>query len=41
MRDPEEIGKELHYYLTTAPRVPVGVNMKEGNDLRTWMNKMI
>jgi hypothetical protein len=41
MRDPEEIGKELHYYLTTASRVPIGVNMKEGNDLRTWMNKMI
>lgn len=41
MRDPEEIGRELHYYLTTAPRVPIGVNIDKGNDLRTWMNKIV
>ena len=41
MRDPEEIGKELYHYLTTAPRVPIGVNIDKGNDLRTWMNKII
>lgn len=41
MRDPEVIGKELHYYLTKSPRVPVGININEGNDLRTWMNKIV
>ena len=41
MRDPEEIGRELHYYLSRSPRVPIGVNVDKGNDLRTWMNKMI
>lgn len=41
MRDPEEIGKELHHYLTTAPKVPIGINISRGNDLRTWMNKII
>lgn len=41
MRDPEEIGKELHHYLTTAPKVPVGINIDRGNDLRTWMNKIV
>lgn len=41
MRDPEEIGKELYHYLTTAPRVPVGINIDRGNDLRTWMNKIV
>ena len=41
MRDPEVIGKELHHYLTNSPRVPIGVYVNKGNDLRTWMNKII
>ena len=41
MRDPEVIGKELHHYLTNSPRVPMGVYVNKGNDLRTWMNKII
>ena len=41
MRDPEVIGKELHHYLTKSPRVPMGVYVNKGNDLRTWMNKII
>ena len=41
MRDPEVIGKELYHYLTSSPRVPMGVYVNKGNDLRTWMNKII
>lgn len=41
MRDPEEIGRELSYYLSNYPRVPIGIKIDGGNDLRTWMNKMI
>lgn len=41
MRDPEEIGRELFYYLSNSPRVPVGIKIDGGNDLRTWMNKII
>ena len=40
MRDPEEIGRELSYYLSTTPKVPIGININAGNDLRTWMNKL-
>lgn len=41
MRDPEEIGRELSQYLSTPHRVPVGINYVGGNDLRTWINKII
>lgn len=41
MRDPEEIGGELFYYLSKTPRVPIGIKIDGGNDLRTWMNKII
>lgn len=41
MRDPEEIGGELYYYLSKTPRVPIGIKIDGGNDLRTWMNKMV
>ncbi len=40
MRDPEEIGKELYYYLTSRPIVPNEINTLEGNDLRKWINKL-
>ena len=41
MRDPEEIGRELYYYISKTPRVPIGIKIDGGNDLRTWMNKMV
>ena len=41
MRDPEVIGRELHYYLTRTPKVPSGIYIDRGNDLRTWMNRII
>ena len=41
MRDPEVIGRELHHYLTNTPRVPSGIYIDKGNDLRTWMNRII
>ena len=41
MRDPEEIGRELSQYLSTPHRVPMGINYVGGNDLRTWINKII
>ena len=41
MRDPEVIGRELHHYLTNTPRVPIGIYINKGNDLRTWMNRIV
>ena len=38
MRDPEEIGKELSYYLTSRPKVPMGINETGSNDLRKYLN---
>ena len=40
MRDPEVIGKELHYYLENNSIVPKGIDVCGSNDLRTWLNKM-
>lgn len=40
MRDPEEIAGELSYYLKYNPKVPIGITAKEGNNLRTWLNKL-
>jgi hypothetical protein len=38
MRDPFEIGKELHHYLTSRPKVPMGVNETGLNNLIHWLN---
>lgn len=38
MRDPFEIGKELHHYLTSRPKVPMGISETGPNDLRKWLN---
>ena len=38
MRDPEEIGKELSYYLTSRPKVPMGISETGPNDLKEWLN---
>lgn len=37
--DPEDIGKELHTYLTSSLSVPIGINLKEPNSLTEWLNK--
>lgn len=39
-RSPFEIGKELSYYLTKTPKVPIGIEEDKANDLRTWLNKL-
>lgn len=40
MRDPEEIGKELYQYLSSRPKVPMGINENGSNDLKDWLNKL-
>ena len=40
MRDPEVIGKELHYYLENSSIVPKEIDVCGSNDLRTWINRM-
>lgn len=40
MRDPEDIGKELSCYLTSRPKVPMGISETGSNDLREWLNKI-
>lgn len=40
MRDPEEIGKELSFYLSSRPKVPMGISETGSNDLREWLNKI-
>lgn len=37
--DPEEIGMELHTYLTFNLSVPIGIHLKEPNSLTEWLNK--
>lgn len=38
MRDPEDIGKELSFYLTSRPKVPMGISETGPNDLRKYLN---
>ena len=40
MRDPEEIGKELSYYISSRPKVPAGIKEDGNNDLRKWLNTL-
>lgn len=40
MRDPFEIGKELSYYLSSSPKVPIGIDINGDNDLKEWLNKL-
>lgn len=37
--DPEDIGKELHSYLTEIHQVPIGINKEESNSLIKWLNR--
>lgn len=39
LRDPEEIGKELSYYLNNKPQVPVGIELVGDNDITDWLMK--
>ena len=39
-RDPFELGKELHYYLTVHPNVPKGINVNGSNSLTRWLNTL-
>ena len=38
--DPEIIGKELSFYLTNKPNVPIGIKENKSNDLKTWLNTL-
>lgn len=40
MRDPEDIGKELSFYLSSRPKVPIGINETGLNNLEDWLNKL-
>lgn len=40
LRSPFEIGEELSYYLSSRPKVPVGISETGENDLRYWLNKL-
>ena len=37
-RSPFEIGEELHYYLSSRPKVPMGISETGPNDLKKWLN---
>lgn len=39
-RSPFEIGEELHYYLSSRPKVPTGIEETKSNDLRKWLNTL-
>lgn len=39
-RSPFEIGVELHYYLSSRPKVPMGIEETKLNDLRRWLNTL-
>ena len=40
MRDPEDIGKELSYYLSSKPKVPNGIDEFCTNNITEWLNKL-
>jgi hypothetical protein len=39
MRDPEDLGKELSFYLSSRPKVPIGINLEHDNNIIVWLNK--
>lgn len=39
-RDPFDLGRELHYYLTVHPNVPYGINVNGSNSLTKWLNTL-
>lgn len=40
MRDPEEIGKEVYYYISSRPAVPIGIEESIPNNIEDWLNKL-
>lgn len=40
MRSPFEIGRELTYYLSSRPRVPINIEEYNTNNLRNWLNTL-
>lgn len=38
MRSPFEIGRELYYYLSVNPNVPINIEENNSNDLTKWLN---
>ena len=40
LRNPFTIGEELHYYLSSRPKVPMGIEETKLNDLRKWINTL-
>ena len=40
LKDPENIGKELSYYLSSRPNVPIGINEVGTNNIIEWINKL-
>mgnify|MGYP000794348666 FL=1 len=40
MRSPFVIGEELSSYLTSRPKVPMGIEETKSNDLRKWLNTL-
>lgn len=39
-RSPFEIGEELHYYLSSRPKVPTGIKETQSNNIEDWLNKL-
>ena len=39
-RDPFKIGNELHTYLSSRPKVPIGIEETKSNDLGHWLNQL-
>lgn len=40
MRDPLDIGSELHYYLSSRPEMPSGINRDTSNNIEDWLNTL-
>lgn len=40
MRDPFEIGKELNYYLSSRPKVPIGIDMNGSNNIEQFLKNL-
>ena len=40
VRDPEDIGKQLNYYLSSRPIVPNGIKINESNSLNEWLKTL-
>lgn len=40
MRDPEEIGRDLHKYLTDNPKVPIGITTDSPNSITQYLSSL-